>query len=1282
MSNQWTEEQQEAISCRGGNLLVAAAAGSGKTAVLVERIIRRLTDRTDPVDADRLLVVTFTNAAAAEMRERIGRALAAEIDKHPAARRLHRQMALLSRASISTIHSFCLDLLRQHFYRLDLDPSFRVADETECALLQAETMEDLFEQRYAAEDNHLFTTLVDCYGGKRDDSSLQEMVLGAYNFARSTADPVSWLKGLPAAYRLEEGCAFDQLPWCDVLKKSLVNELTVIISVLSQAISLALKPDGPQVYLANLEEDRGMFTGLLQRCTAGAAWSELYELFQCLTFARLQSCRKNEADRQLAEQVRKLRDGVKKKAAVIQREYFSSTPERICADLSKLYPLAQELADLVINFAAAYQQAKTARGVVDFGDLEQYSLQVLSEKGPQGLLPSPAAISLRERYEEVLVDEYQDINAVQEAILQLVSRQENGRPNLFMVGDVKQSIYRFRLADPGLFLQKYITYPVGRDGRERRIDLSKNFRSRRGLVYAVNFIFRQLMTPVVGEIDYGAGSELVYGADYPPYAGEGLEPDEAVEVHLVENGSVAGTSDEGGSADSGSMGQEAQQFVSDEAGQASAGEAEGADLAEFEEDLDAMQKEARLIAARIKELMGQSGGRQALPVYDRGLQKYRPLAYRDVVVLLRTTSGHANTFVEEFRQFDIPAYAELATGYFEATEVETILSLLKIIDNPLQDVPLAAVLRSPLVGLDAGELARIRLYSRRGYYFHAVVAASLSDEELSQKLMGFLRKLENWRNAARRGPLADLIWAIYRETGYYDFAGGLPGGGQRQANLRSLYNRARQYEAGSFRGLFLFLRFIERVREGGRDLGAARALGEKENVVRIMSIHKSKGLEFPVVFVAGLGRKFNFRDLNKDMLFHKDLGLGLQLVDTATRLTYPAMSKLALKQKLKLEALAEEMRILYVAMSRAREKLVLVGSMRGLANCARRWCGPAGTDRWPLPDGYLAGALTHLDWLGAALARHRDGAAIRHKGLFADETFAAAAADSSRWRIYIHTGLDSTVAEKAVAPEILTLIKKKEPLAAAGAYSATVNNRLSWRYPGAETVGPAAKVSVTELKRKLDRAAAEEDGAMRDYRPIIGARPLFMQERRGLTAAEKGSALHQVMQNIDLNRVLLLEDIEKEIAAMVMREILTEEQAAAAPVEKIAAFFAGPLGKRILAGRKVLRELPFTLALPAAEVYPDLPGSTGEKVIVQGVVDCLVDEGDGYLLVDYKTDTLAVGEAATALDRYRGQLALYARAVEEILERPVKEKQIYLFSLDLALTVPRGRFVRHEGRII
>jgi ATP-dependent helicase/nuclease subunit A len=1321
LSNIWTKEQKEAIAGQGGNLLVSAAAGSGKTAVLVQRIIRRITDREHPVDADRLLVVTFTNASAAEMRERIGRALAREIEKDPGSKHLHRQLALLGRASISTIHSFCLELLRQYFYRLDLDPAFRVADENEAALIQAGAMDDLFEQRYGTEENRDFTALVECYGGRRDDSLLQELVLGAYHFARSTANPMAWLDSLPEKYRLEEGCSVDDLPWCGILKKALQNELELIISTLDQAVSLALKPGGPAAYLDNLREERDMFSCLRQQCLAGDGWQQLYGTFAAIVFTRLKSCKKEDAGQQLAEQVRKLRDTVKKKTAGMQKEYFRSTPEGICGDLKKLYPLAREMADLVRAFSEIYSKAKAAKSVVDFGDLEHYTLQVLSENSPQGLAPSPAAANLRERYEEVLVDEYQDINAVQEAILCLVSRQGEEKPNLFMVGDVKQSIYRFRLADPGLFLQKYITYPPAAGGRERRVELSRNFRSRCGLVDAVNFVFCQLMTPAVGELAYDTAAELVCGADYPPLPGELPRSVDAVEVHLIDK-----------------------QELEQHAGQPDGDEGEtpldvpgGSELAEFEEDLDAAQKEARLIAAQIRELMAPAAGGPGMAVFDKELKTYRPLRCRDIVILLRATAGHANTFVEEFRQNDIPAYAELATGYFEATEVETVLSLLKIIDNPLQDIPLAAVLRSPLAGLDARDLAGIRLHSRRGYYYHAVVAASRAEQDdLSSKLCSFLEKLENWRTAARRGSLADLIWTIYRETGYYDYTGGLPGGGQRQANLRALYNRARQYDAGSFRGLFLFLRFVERVREGGRDLGAARALGEKEDVVRIMSIHKSKGLEFPVVFIAGLGRRFNFKDLNRDMLFHKDLGLGLQFVDPEARATYPSVSKLALRQKLKMEALAEEMRILYVAMTRAREKLVLVGSVRSLGSSARRWCGPAGDSGINLPDGYLAGAATYLDWLGAALARHRDGEKIRELGFCEEDPLETAAGDSSRWQVFLHAGLPRLDAAKPACPDLLAHIRKNKPLETAGPSYGAVQSRLSWIYPAAAAVGLASKVSVTELKRRLDRQEAEEDVALRGFRPPIGGRPRFMLEERGLTAAEKGSALHLVMQNIDLKCGLGAGDLQKEITAMVEREILTEEQAASIQVEKIAAFFAGPLGKRVLAGREVLRELPFTLALPAAEIYPGLLGCSGEeavsqnvlddqgkageitaggtdktiipdlsckqgsfsemqtgkgekviiqdkvcskssgseiqadrgeRVIIQGIIDCLVDEGDGCLLLDYKTDVLAPDQLEKAIERYQVQLGFYARAVEEILGCHVKEKHLYLFHLDLAL---------------
>ena len=1262
MAEQWTKEQRDAITSRGGNLLVAAAAGAGKTSVLVERIIRRVTDPVSPVDVDRLLVVTFTNAAASEMRDRISRALAGELNRYPGSKHLQRQVALLGRAAISTMHSFCLDLLRQYFYRIDLDPAFRVADATEAALLQTEALEELFERRYAAEESLLFTGLVDSYGGRRDDTLLQELVLQAYDFARSTPDPAGWLARLPESFHVPPAAGpgedyFDQLPWAAILKKAVAMGLAGAQADLEQALRLAGRPGGPQPYLANLTEDLAVVAGLRKVCAAASSWSDLCRGFRQAAFRRLAACRKETADADLVEQIRKLRDSAKKKIASLQREYFSRTPAELCADLAAVAPLVGEMAALVKDFGETYRQVKAARGVVDFNDLEHYCVQVLSEPGEHGPVPSQVALELRKRFEEVLVDEYQDINDVQEIILRLVSRQGEKQPNLFMVGDVKQSIYRFRLAEPGLFLGKYKSYPVLAGGPERRIDLSRNFRSRRGTVDAVNFVFRQLMTPGVGEMAYDADAELIYGAGYPEdsasFSGDtpyGRVPYESVELHLIESGGSSGSQapdpDGGDDQAAGDNGQEH----------------------EMEEEKDALQQEAGLVADRIRELVhGTPVGKPGMRIYDRDKGAYRSLAYRDVVVLLRATSGAANTFVEEFRLKGVPVYAELATGYFEATEVETVLSLLHIIDNPRQDVFLAGVLRSPMVGLKAADLAKVRLAAGRGDFYDAVVAAALAGrEELSERLVKFLEQLERWRTAARQGALADLLWSVYRDTGYYDFTGGLPGGSQRQANLRALYHRARQYEATTFRGLFLFLRFIERIRAGGRDLGAARALSEKENVVRIMSIHKSKGLEFPVVFLAGLNRKFNFQELSKDLLFHKDLGLGPQLVNAVARVTYPTAAKLAFKHRLKMEALAEEMRILYVAMTRAREKLVLVGSTRNLAQSARKWCGPAGVEDWPLPDGYLGGVSSPLDWLAPALARHRDGAELRKLGVSEEQPPFEVAGDRSRWKILFASRGKDAAAEKTPEPEWLARVSRMEPLAP-GPLADVISARLEWTYPAAGLLGRSAKTTVTEIKRRFDLAEEGEDAAPRDFRPPVGGRPLFLQEERGLSAVEAGTALHLTMQSLDLKGGLDTATIRQRIEKMVEREILTVEQAAAVPAEKIADFFAGSLGARLLAGREVLRELPFTLALPAQELYPDLTGADGEVVIIQGVVDCLVDEGDGWLLVDYKTDRIAPGQLQEAVKRYRGQLDLYARAVESILGRKIKEKNIYLFHHGLAI---------------
>jgi len=1270
MTERWTPEQFDAITSRDGRLLVAAAAGAGKTAVLVERIIRRITDPVEPVDVDRLLVVTFTNAAAAEMRERIGLAINRALEGEPGTAQLRRQLALLQRANISTMHSFCLELIRQHFYRLELDPVFRVADEAEAALLQLDVLEELFENRFAAEDQ-LFLALVDCYGGQQGDTGLQELVLELHKFSRSTPYPGEWLGQLPEWFNLPGDTAGDDLPWFNILKESIQIELHGVRGLLEQAMLLTGQPGGPQPYLATLQEDLLLLDDLAKACVIN--WDKLYRQFNAVVFSKLANCKKGTADEALKKTVQKLRNTAKDRVQKIQRRYFNRPAERLLQELRQMTPLMGTLTELVGQFDEHYRQAKKTRGVVDFNDLEHYALQILQEMpdaagasgnvaaNHNGLRPSSVALELRGRFAEVLVDEYQDINAVQETILSLLTGDGGpGCPRLFMVGDVKQSIYRFRLAEPGLFMEKYQRFAAG-DSAGRLISLSRNFRSREVIIDAVNFIFRQIMSPTVGEMVYDTRAELVYGAEYPVSPGAAVKQDgmdmaspgallarEAVELHVIDL--AAGRAATG----------------ADEEESAADLEAAPGGGNESEEDLDALQLEARTVAQRISRMVEEG----YLVYDDRGEQKgYRPLTYRDVVVLLRATTGRANVFVEEFGRLGIPAYAELNTGYFEATEVETMLALLKVIDNPRQDVPLAAVLRSPLAGFNSEALAQIRLYGGPGDFYDAVVLSTLEGpEELAGPLTQFLQRLENWRTMARRGSLAELLWTLYRETGYYDFVGGLPGGSQRQANLRALYNRVQQYEATAYRGLFRFMRFIERIRDNSGDMGAARALSENENVVRIMSIHKSKGLEFPVVIVAGLGKKFNLRDLNKSVLMHRNLGLGPQLVDAEQRVAYPTVAKLAVHDKLRAEALAEEMRVLYVAMTRAREKLILVGAVRRLQECSSRWCAVADQTQTQLPAWLTAGALNCLDWLCPALSTHRDGAPLRElagKSVNANGSGTAAiGGEISSWQVIIwDSPARQQQAEALPAAAQMEQVRRLELVQEASPMAGQVEARLNWRYPYLGWQGLPARATVTGLKNMLGATAGDVQQQERDFHSSLAVRPLFVQKSSELTAAERGQALHLVMQLLDLQGKLEPEGIKEQIAILVEQEKLSRAQAAVVQPETVARFWGGALGQRILQSSQVYRELPFTLALPAQQVYQLVTKNCAstETVLVQGIIDCLAVEGEGLLLVDYKTDRYTPGTLRQIARRYSSQLDLYIRAAEQIGGRRVTAAYFYMF---------------------
>jgi ATP-dependent helicase/nuclease subunit A len=1327
--SRWTDEQWAAITADGSHLLVAAAAGSGKTAVLVERIIRRIADPERPLSVDALLVATFTKAAAAEMKERIRHALEEALERSPDSRHLARQLALLPRASITTLHSFCKEVVEQYAPVIGLDPGFRIANDTEAELLRMDTLDELFEETYEREgENGPLARLADRFGGERSDEPLHRLILELYEFARSHPWPEYWLKEAAARFRAAVPAELPGSLWVRSLLRDARLQLQGASRMLEAGIRLCGEPGGPLPYEETLREEMQTVGGLLAALQTGA-WEVWQEAFASCAFGRLKPCRGEEYDPALQERVKRYRDAAKKIVARLSEEWLVRTPEQYAEEMRSLAPDMEALAAMTVAFGERYENAKRAKGLLDFGDLEHYALRILRapESTPERSVPSAAALDFRNRYAEIYLDEYQDTNEVQEAIVSLIARSDPG--NVFMVGDVKQSIYRFRLAEPGLFMRKYRTYEVwgdeaaedeangdanpevatladakpedARPDEGLRIDLARNFRSRREILETVNHVFRLIMHEPVGEMDYDDRAELRYGGGYPELAGPDVVPGVpagagGVELIVLEASPAAEAAAEG---------------------QGGEEDAEAAEASGETEELESAQLEARCVAAEIRRLVEGEDGHPPFAVYDGRSGLHRPVQYRDIVILLRAAGALAPVWLEELKAAGIPAYAELATGYFAATEVDVMLSLLSVIDNPRQDIPLAGVLRSPIAGLTAEDLAAIRLCDRRGDFWDALREAAKSGavpERVRTAAASFVAKLAEWREFARREPLGDLLWTLYRDTGYYDFVGGMPGGTQRQANLRALVDRALAFERSSrFRGLFRFLRFLGRMRDSGSDLGAARALGEGENVVRILSIHKSKGLEFPVVFVAGIGRGFNMRDVNGPFLKHKALGFGPRMVETDTRVTYPTLPQLAIRRRLAAEMLAEEMRVLYVALTRPKEKLFLVGTVQDAAKALEGWRETASLSSGRLPDYAVASASRYLDWLGpAAVLAGADGASP-------DERVMPERPDTNapRWKLRVtpaavYTRQAEAAGERAAEDALWSAVVRGErvdlPESPSGERIRAV---LSWRYPHELAARSAAKTSITAWKTRLaeadalandpvplmrddeaeDRAEAEgwdgeeaesfrrAEAAASDTNVISAApggiaavpgspagtyrlrRPRFASER-ALTPAERGTAFHLVMQHLPLQRGWEAGDIAALLDGMVERLLLTPQQRTAVDPEEIASFCRTSLYARMCAADRLWREVPFTYSVPAGDVYAGwTEGSAEDGVIIQGVVDCLFAENGELVLLDYKTDRLRGGSAEEAAGKHRFQVGKYAEAVGNILGLPVKETYVYFF---------------------
>ncbi|MBS5926798.1 MAG: helicase-exonuclease AddAB subunit AddA [Clostridium sp.] len=1226
----WTEEQQKAIETRKCNLLIAAAAGSGKTAVLVERIIRIITNEESPVDIDRLLVVTFTSAAASEMRERIASAITKALEKIPNSRNLQKQLTLLSRANITTMHSFCLDVIKNNFHIIDLDPAFRILDETEGMLLRSEVLEELFEDKYENDDKE-FLDLVEAYSDSKSDDKLKDIVLDLYKFSMSGPWPQRWLRDKSEEFNISTIEELDKSSWMKVFIENLVIELQGLISMEEKALELCGETSGLEPYIDTFRYDITMLQMIYEHLGTGV--ENIYNRLSSASFSKLKTVRKaNVSDENVQSRVKAIRDDVKKKINKLRDEIFSMTPDEMLHSVKASYPYMKTLSNLVIEFQDKFSNAKKERGALDFNDLEHLCLKILTSEN------SGVADNFKEYFDEVLVDEYQDSNAVQEAIIDLVSRKYSDNPNVFMVGDVKQSIYRFRQAKPELFLEKYNTYSK-EQGKNIKIQLYKNFRSRDEVIKGVNYIFKEIMSRVVGELEYTDEEALNLGASYREAEEDNYVVGGKIELNILDKST----------------------------------EVEEEILIDEEEDLGAINLEARIVANRIKELLSNKDGK-VFKVLDKGTGEYRPVTYKDIVILLRATKNWSEVFLDELGAEGIPVYADTGSGYFESIEIRTIMSLLKVIDNPMQDIPLIALLRSPIMSFSAEDLTNIRLIDKDKYFYENIISISNEEfdceKELVEKCNIFLERLNVWRKKSIYTPIDEFIWYLYTDTAYYGYVGAMPNGVLRQANLRILFQRAKQYEQTSFKGLFNFINFINKLRKSSGDMGSAKVLGENEDVVRIMSIHKSKGLEFPVVFVCGSGKQFNLMDLNNNILYHEELGFGPELVDLDKRVSYPTLPKEAIKQRIRLETLSEEVRILYVAFTRAKEKLIITGAVNGLEKWITKCCNAAALDKdIILPSEVLKGK-SYLDWIGMSICKHRDGESLRELVGANDISIKD---DLSTWSVKTWTKSDLIVDKKNSDVDEIN----EENLLInfdCSSVDKEIERRLDFRYKFRESTLIKSNFSVSELKKKNFEQVPVIDTEELFKEDICNIKPKFLQEERGLTGAEKGTAMHFVMQKVDLSRVNTVEEIKEQLKEFVDMELLSKEEYKVISPYKIKKFFVSKLGERMLRaynrGDRVYRELPFYTEIDVHRIDTDLPKEVeGDKVRLQGVIDSFFYEEDEVILLDYKTDYVEQGNEEELINKYKMQIQYYKEALEKITKTKIKECYLYSFYLEKEILV-------------
>lgn len=1258
MGVSWTTEQQQVIDLRNRNILVSAAAGSGKTAVLVERIVKIITDKNHPVDIDHLLIVTFTNAAAAEMRERIGNAIEKALDEQPGNEHLLRQLTLIHNAQITTIDSFCLYVVRNHFHEIDLEPNFRIGDEGELKLLREDVLGRVLEQNYE-EPSEAFSDFVEGYASGRTDAALNEMILQLYEFSRSYPWPEKWLDSFVGIYRIENREELDRAEWLAPLTQNIRFVLKDCEQLLKQALAITQQDDGPDMYEKAVQSDLEKYEGL-SRLTS---FCELSGALSDIKYDRLASSRGFEGDPDKLELVKSLREQAKDVVKKLCRQYFFCSPEMMIEQLERTEPMLEEVVRLTKQFADEFAAAKRRKNLVDFHDVEHFALQILVDEETEKA--KKTAEEFRDTFEEIMIDEYQDSNEVQETLLRSISREERGENNIFMVGDVKQSIYRFRLARPELFMKKYDSYSL-EESTTQRIDLHKNFRSREEVLTCTNDIFYKIMARSLGNVEYDAEAALYPGASYP------VSADFTPEILL------AGSNDE---------------------------------LLEDTELTDKKTLEAKIVAEEIKHLM------KTQPVTDKAAGTLRAAHYSDIVILLRSLSGWADSLVEVLNENGIPAHTVSSTGYFSTVEVQTVLSMLRLLDNPRQDIPMAAVLRSPMAGLTDEELAVLRLEDGSVPFHEAVlelaeglyeeggqIEISNSEEDQKQgrnadektenhieitahrKLLKFYKKYKQLRQLVPDTPIHELIEIILRETGYGHYVAAMPAGNRRTANLNMLLEKAAAYEKTSYKGLFHFVRYIDELQKYDVDFGEADMVGENEDVVRIMSIHKSKGLEFPIVIVSGMGKNFNKQDTRSKMVLHPELGIGLDYMDGKKRIKSPTIAKKAIAKQIDLENLGEELRVLYVALTRAKEKLILTGTLKDAPEKLEFFRQQANLSKAAdRPLSYLTreGASGYLDWILPAVLSYGDKYPVR-----------------------------IVEAAELVLDEVENQLEQNEDLterieeieAADTQLVGQLKQRFSQRYPYQTDILRKNKYSVSELKHRAmrEKFEAEQEETIPAFleEPVTPTIPLFIQREESVEqetanrGALRGTAVHRVMECYDFASE---KSVHEQMEAMEKEEKITADMRALVREQTVADFVSSETGKRMALAQRggaLYREKPFVMGFTEEELERYGFGAGAQMIeneaqtenaqqeimsenvsqenhmheedltLIQGIIDVFWIEDDGITVLDYKTDR--VDTAQELIDRYATQLKLYADALERVFAtRKLKVKEILIYSFRL-----------------